>query len=117
MRMRIILVLGSLLALVSGPLFGNGGAWQTGVAVTGNAAATDQKKTTNITIEDEKLTIDLHQEFAAVEGGYRMKENGRQVGQGFFFPAERWGESDGGFRSTLTDVHGSAMNAEGTAVK
>ena len=26
-----------------------------------NAAATDQKKTTNVTIEDEKLTIDLHQ--------------------------------------------------------
>jgi hypothetical protein len=33
-------------------------------AVTGNAAASDQKKSTNVTIEDEKLTIDLHQEFA-----------------------------------------------------
>ena len=46
-------------------LFANGGAWQTGVPVTRNAAASDQKKSTNVTIEDEKLTIDLHQEFAS----------------------------------------------------
>jgi hypothetical protein len=38
------------------------GAWQTGVPVTGNAAASDQKKSTNVTIDDEKLTIDVHQE-------------------------------------------------------
>jgi hypothetical protein len=36
--------------------------WQTGVPVTGNAAASDQKKSMNVTIEDEKRTIDLHQE-------------------------------------------------------
>ena len=36
-----------------------------GVPVTGNGAASDQKKSTNVTIEDEKLTIDLHQEFAS----------------------------------------------------
>src|SRR5213079_3481106 len=81
--------------LGSARLSGNGGAWQTGVAMTGNAAATDQKKTTNVTIEDEKLTIDLHQEFAAVEVRYRMKNTGGQVEQDFFFPVERWAESDG----------------------
>jgi hypothetical protein len=35
------------------------------VPVTGNASASDQKKSTNVTIEDEKLTIDLHQEIRA----------------------------------------------------
>ena len=52
--------------------------------MTGNAAASDQKKSTNVTIEDEKLTIDLHQEFAAVEVRYRMKNTGGQVEQDFF---------------------------------
>ena len=76
-------------------LLANGGAWQTGVPVTGNAAASDQKKSTNVTIEDEKLVIDLHQEFAAVEVRYRMKNTGGQVDQDFFFPVERWAPSDG----------------------
>src|SRR2546423_12776279 len=107
MRMRNILVLGSLLVLANGPLFGNGGAWQTGVPVTGNAAATDQKKATNVTIEDEKLTIDLHQEFAAVEVRYRMKNTGVKVDQDFFFPVERWAESEGeDAGSARTDLEG-----------
>jgi hypothetical protein len=59
----LIVSIGLLLPADSG-LFANGGAWQTGGPVTGNAAASDQKKSTNVTIEDEKLTIDLHQEFA-----------------------------------------------------
>jgi hypothetical protein len=53
-----------LLLFANARLFANGGAWQTGVPVTGNAAASDQKKSMNVTIEDERLTIDLHQEFA-----------------------------------------------------
>jgi hypothetical protein len=53
-----------LLLFANARLFANGGAWQTGVPVTGNVAASDQKKSMNVTIEDEKLTIDLHQEFA-----------------------------------------------------
>src|SRR5947207_8639578 len=117
MRMRIILVLGSLLALASGPLFGNGGAWQTGVAVTGNAAGTDQKKTTNVTIEDEKLTIDLHQEFAAVEVRYRMKNTGVKVDQEFFFPVERGAESGEEAGNTLTDLEGYSIAAVGTELK
>src|SRR6476619_4994554 len=93
-RANIVSVLSLLVAASS--LFGNVGAWLTGVPVTGNAAATDQKKATTVTIEDEKLTIDLHQEFAAVEVRYRMKNTGGQVDQDFFFPVERWSaEGDG----------------------
>src|SRR6476619_7762846 len=89
------LIVSTILLMIANSLFGNGGAWQTGVPVTGNAAATDQKKTTNVTIEDEKLTIDLHQEFAGVEVRYRMKNTGGQVDQDFFFPVERWAEGEG----------------------
>src|SRR2546421_4961576 len=92
---RALIVSALVLLFALSRLFANGGAWQTGVPVTGNAAATDQKKTTNVTIEDEKLTIDLHQEFAAVEVRYRMRNTGGQVDQDFFFPVERWAESEG----------------------
>jgi hypothetical protein len=106
-----------LLAISS--LFGNGGAWQTGVPLTGNGAATDQKKTTNVTIEEENLTIDLHQEFAAVEVHYRMKNTGGQVEQDFFFPVERWGESDSGEGGLdlPTDLEGYTIDADGAALK
>src|SRR6478672_8366537 len=100
-----ILVLASSL-FTSSSLFANGGAWQTGVPVTGNAAATDQKKSTNVTIEDEKLTIDLHQEFAAVEVRYRMKNTGAKVDQDLFFPVERWADSDDEGGSTSSDLEG-----------
>jgi hypothetical protein len=65
MRMRFLFLIVSFLFLAHTRSFGNGGAWQTGVPVTGNGAASDQKKSTNVTIEEEKLTIDLHQEFAS----------------------------------------------------
>src|SRR6476661_10738943 len=109
----IIVSIFSLL-FASSSLLGNGGAWQTGVPVTGNAAATDQKKTTNVTIEDEKLAIDLHQEFAAVEVRYRMKNTGSKVDQDFFFPVERWAESEDEGGSTMTDLEGYAISADGT---
>jgi len=91
---RILIVRVSFFLLAQARSFGNGGAWQTGVPVTGNGAATDQKRTTNVTIEEEKLSIDLHQEFAALEVRYRMRNSGGQVEQDFFFPVERWAESD-----------------------
>ena len=75
---RLWIVAAGIGLAATSSLLGNGGAWQTGVPLTGNAAATDQKKTTNVTIEDENLTIDLHQEFAAVEVRYRMKNTGGQ---------------------------------------
>lgn len=70
MRVRLVSLMISFVVVATVRLFANGGAWQTGVPVTGNGAATDQKKSTNVTIEDEKLAIDLHQEFAAVEVRY-----------------------------------------------
>ena len=99
-------------------LLANGGAWQTGVPITGNAAATDQKKSTNVTIEDEKLTIDLHQEFAAVEVRYRMRNTGEQVEQDFFFPLERWAKtetSDNIFPPT--DLESYKITVDGTDLK
>src|ERR1041385_1856799 len=114
-RASIVSILCFLLATPL--LFGNGGAWQTGVPMTGNASATDQKKTTNVTIEDEKLTIDLHQEFAAVEVRYRMKNTGGQVDQDFFFPVERWLESEDEAGNTMTDLEGYAISADGAELK
>ena len=73
---------------------GNGGAWQVGVPLTGNGAASDKGRSTNVSIEEENLTIDLHQEFAAVEVHYRMKNTGPAVSQDFFFPVERWTPED-----------------------
>jgi hypothetical protein len=88
------------------------------VPLTGNGAATDQKKSTNVTIEDEKLVIDLHQEFAAVEVRYRMTNTGAQVAQDFFFPVERWAESDGeSGDNTVTDLEGYAITADGGELK
>ena len=115
---RLWIVAAGIGLAATSSLFGNGGAWQTGVPLTGNAAATDQKKTTNVTIEDEKLTIDLHQEFAAVEVRYQMKNTGGQVDQDFFFPVERWAESDGeDAGSAKIDLEGYAISADGTELK
>src|SRR6476661_3264107 len=76
-------------------LLANGGAWQIGVPLTGNAAASDKERSTNVVIEEENLTIDLHQEFAAVEVHYRMHNTGPKVLQDFFFPVERWALAEG----------------------
>ena len=115
---RLAIVAVSFFLLASSPLFGNGGAWQTGVPLTGNGAASDQKKSTNVTIEDEKLTIDLHQEFAAVEVRYRMKNTGAQVDQDFFFPVERWAEGDGEEGgSTRVDLEGYTIKADADDLK
>src|SRR4051794_29214323 len=105
---RRLLVLCVLSCLPIGLLFGNGGAWQTGVPSTGNGAPSDKTRTTNVAIEEENLTIDLHQEFAAVEVRYRMHNTGGSVTQDFFFPVERWSveegeESEGGKPADLED--------------
>jgi hypothetical protein len=72
-------------------LLANGGAWQTGVPGTGSASAKNRK--TDVTIEDEKLKIDLLPEYASVEVHYRMRNTGPKVEQEFFFPVERWGKN------------------------
>jgi hypothetical protein len=76
-------------------LFANGGAWQTGLPSTGDGAASDKKRSTDVAIEEENLTIDLQEEFAAVEVRYRMKNTGARVLQDFFFPLERWTAAEG----------------------
>jgi hypothetical protein len=73
-------------------LFGNGGAWQTGVPGTGNASASKNDRHTDVTIESETLKIDLHPEYADVTVRYRMHNIGPKVQQDFFFPVERWGK-------------------------
>ncbi len=115
---RLLVLALSILLCADARLFANGGAWQTGVPETGNAAASDQKKSTNVTIEDEKLTIDLHQEFAAVEVRYRMKNTGGQVEQDFFFPVERWAPSDGeDGGSAKIDLEDYTITADGGELK
>ncbi len=117
---RLLFAAISVSLLANTQLLANGGAWQTGVPETGNGAASDQKKATDVTIEEEKLTIDLHQEFAAVEVRYRMKNTGPQVEQDFFFPMERWTASEsetGDGENTKTDLESYEIAADGTELK
>src|SRR6266702_8476408 len=74
-------------------LLANGGAWQTGVPGTGSASASNHDRKTDVTIEDERLKIDLHPEYAVVEVHYRLHNAGPKVEQEFFFPVERWGKN------------------------
>jgi len=75
-------------------VFGNGGAWQTGIIGTGNVSNSNKDRHTDVTIENENVQIDLHREQAAVEVRYRMHNTGPKVQQEFFFPVERWGKND-----------------------
>jgi hypothetical protein len=116
--LRLWIVVVSLGLLAGSPAFGNGGAWQTGVPLTGNTAATDHKKSTNVTIEEENLTIDLHQEFAAVEVRYRMRNTGEQVEQDFFFPLERWAQTTTSDAIIPpTDLDNYKITVDGTVLK
>lgn len=90
-EMKNLLLRIASLFVLTGTLLANGGAWQTGVPGTGSASASNQNRKTNVTIEDEKLKIDLHPEYASVEVHYRMHNTGPKVEQDFFFPVERWG--------------------------
>lgn len=72
-------------------LLANGSAWETGIVDTGGpATASDIHHSTNVAIEEENLTIDLHQEFAAVEVRYRMHNTGGRAKQDCYFPVESW---------------------------
>ncbi len=81
------------LAVGISTVLANGGAWQTGVPGTGSASASTQNRKTDVAIEDEKLKIDLHPEYASVEVHYQMHNTGPKLEQEFFFPVERWGKS------------------------
>lgn len=111
---RFLVATASVLLVAQTQLSANGGAWQEGVSNTGNGASSDQKRTTEVTIEEENLTIDLHQEFAAVEVRYRMKNTGSQVEQDFFFPVERWAENE---ENKVSDLEDYRIAADGTELK
>jgi hypothetical protein len=91
--MKKLLVGMASLVVGTSALFAHGGAWQTGVPGTGSASASNQDRKTDVTIEDEKLKIDLHPEYASVEVHYQMHNTGPKVEQEFFFPVERWGKN------------------------
>jgi hypothetical protein len=93
----------ALFVIGGSTLFGNGGAWQTGVPQTGNASASKNDRHTDVTIENETLKIDLHPEYAAVEVRYRMHNTGPKVQQDFFFPVERWGKNPDADTDTKSD--------------
>jgi hypothetical protein len=99
-------------------LLANGGAWQTGVPGTGSASASNQNRQTNVTIEDEKLKIDLHPEYAAVEVRYRMHNTGQKVQQDFFFPVERWGKNpDADTNENGSDITHYKISVDGKELK
>ena len=107
------------LIVVGAPvLFGNGGAWQTGVPGTGSASASNKDQKTDVTIENETLKIDLHPEYADVTVRYRMHNTGPKVQQDFFFPVERWGanpDSDGQAKSD--DIDHYQITVDGKELK
>jgi hypothetical protein len=114
---RCVVVVAAMCAGVS-PLLANGGAWQTGVPSTGNAAASDKQRTTDVTIAEEHLTVDLHYEFATVEVRYRMQNTGdKKLQQEFFFPVERWTAPDHEEAEKPADLEGYRITADGAELK
>jgi hypothetical protein len=108
----------ALIVVGASVLFGNGGAWQTGVPGTGAASASNKSQKTDVTIETETLKIDLHPEYADVTVRYRMHNTGPKVQQDFFFPVERWGanpDSDGQGKSD--DIDHYQITADGKELK
>src|SRR6478736_7418642 len=99
-------------------LFGNGGAWQTGVPGTGTASASNKSQKTDVTIENETLKIDLHSEYADVTVRYRMHNTGPKVQQDFFFQVERWGANpDSDNQGKSDDIDHYQINVDGKDLK
>jgi hypothetical protein len=99
-------------------LFGNGGAWQTGIPATGNASASKNNQHTDVAIENEALKIDLYPEYADVTVHYRMHNTGAKVQQDFFFPVERWGEDpDSGNQGKSDDLDHYQITVDGKDLK
>src|SRR5436190_9234872 len=116
--MKILLLGFASLALGISTLLANGGAWQTGVPGTGSASASNQNRKTEVAIEDEKLKIDLHPDYASVEVNYRMHNTGPKVEQEFFFPVERWGKNpDADTDAKGGDIDGYRINVNGRDLK
>src|SRR5215813_12471316 len=109
------------LALIVGSgsiLYGNGGAWQTGITETGNASASKNDRHTDVTLENETVKIDLHPDHADVTVQYRMHNSGPKVQQDFFFPVEHWAanpNADGEGKSE--DIDHYQISVDGKALK
>ncbi len=106
----LVRVLGLSVACASSSL-ANGGPWVTGVAGTGSAAPGESAAKSDVTIEEEKLTIDLHQDFAEVEVRYRMRNTGPAVDQPFFFPVDVQGRLREP-QQYVIEVDGNALASE-----
>jgi hypothetical protein len=63
----------ALIVVGASIVFGNGGAWQTGIPTTGNASGSKNDQHTDVTIENEALKIDLYPEHADVTVHYRTE--------------------------------------------
>ncbi len=111
-----LLVIASMIAAAA-VLFANGGAWQVGVPGTGTASASDKNHKTDVTIEDETLSINLGSESAAVEVHYRMHNTGKKVEQDFFFPVERWGTPPGEETRTPAELDQYHIAVDGDDLK
>jgi hypothetical protein len=112
-RMKKSWLTTALIVLSASLVLGNGGAWQEGIPSTGSASASDKNKSTNVTIENENLKIDLHAEYAAVEVHYRMHNTGPKVAQDFFFPIERWDNRAGEASAPPADLDQYRISADG----
>ena len=73
------------------------------------AGSNDPKHSTQVSIEEENLTIDLHQEFAAVEVCYKMHNTGSRTKQDFFFPVE---STEGGLDEYQITADGKEIKVE-----
>src|SRR5882757_10887477 len=108
----------ALFVAAGSTLFANGGAWQTGIPVTGNASASKNDRHTDVTIENEMLKIDLHPEHADVTVRYRMHNTGPKVQQDFFFPVERWGANpDSDRQGKSDDIDRYQISVDGKELK
>jgi Domain of unknown function (DUF4424) len=116
--MKNLLLVLALISVGAPIVFGNGGAWQTGVPGTGNAGGSKNERHTDVTIENEALKIDLHPEHADVTVHYRMRNTGPKVQQDFFFPIERWAEnSNADGQGKSEDIDHYQISVDGKELK
>ena len=87
LQMKILRHALALLVGAGSTIFGNGGAWQSGVAGTGNASAAKNNRNTDVTIEIETLKIDLHPELHGRDCPVHSHNTGPKVQQDF---SVRW---------------------------
>ncbi|MBS0658108.1 MAG: hypothetical protein JSR82_07665 [Verrucomicrobia bacterium] len=97
----------------------NGGPHADGIVMTGDGTVLASSRNTEVSILQEDLQIDLHQEFAEVRLKYRMRNAEGAVEQPFFFPVESW---TGDVERYTIAADGSALpvvtvDAKGTPAK